>query len=195
MKVIPEPSLTGGQSRGFTLVELLVSMVIVMIILAGLYSNVLMQSRVQANQASTVDSVEDLRLASQIMAPQLRLSANLCWDNANNRLIYQPLGATAMTAAACTAGTLNYDWGAFQFSSGTLCWDVPNKWAASPNGLNYGCQQVLRGLNTATGFQVAPTSNTSLTVMRSLKLVSQYQSVDRQNKDLEIDFDVLPRNN
>jgi hypothetical protein len=178
-----------------------VSMVIVMIILAGLYSNVLMQSRVQASQASTVDAVEDLRLASQIMAPQLRLAANLCWDNANSRLIYQPLGATAMTAAACTAGTLNYDWGAFQFSSGssttggTLCWDVPNKWAPSPNGLNYGCQQVLRGLNTATGFQVAPTSNANLMAMRTLSLVSQYQSVDRQNKDLEIDFDVLPRNN
>jgi hypothetical protein len=31
--------------------------------------------------------------------------------------------------------------------------------------------------------------------MRTLTLVSQYKTVDRQNKDLQISFDVLPRNN
>ncbi|HXH64779.1 MAG TPA: prepilin-type N-terminal cleavage/methylation domain-containing protein [Mariprofundaceae bacterium] len=187
-----ESSPAAASSRGFTLVELLVSMVIVMIILAGLYSNVLMQSRVQASQASTVDAVEDLRISSQIMAGQLRLATNICWDSGNNRLVYQPLGAS-VTLTAATCGTLDPSWGAFQFSSGTsatggtVCWDRPV--------VGGGCQEMLRGLDTATGFSVTPTSNASLTAMRTLTLVSQYKSVDRTNRDLQISFDVLPRNN
>jgi prepilin-type N-terminal cleavage/methylation domain-containing protein len=188
--------MAAERSRGFTLIELLVSMVIVMIILAGLYSNVLMQSRVQASQASTVDAVEDLRIASQIMGSQLRLATSICWDSGNSRLVYQPLGApVTLTAANC--GTLDSSWGAFQFSSGTtatggkLCWDVPNKWSTS----GVGCQEVLRGLNQATGFSASPTSNSNLAAMRTLTLVSQYKSVDRTNRDLQISFDVLPRNN
>lgn len=192
MKTMREAVQETVQSRGFTLVELLVSMVIVMIILAGLYSNVLMQSRVQASQASTVDSVEDLRIASQIMATQLRLASNICWDSGNSRLVYQPLGA-AVTLTASNCGTLDTSWGAFQFSSGTtatggtVCWDRPN--------VGGGCQEVLRGLDSATGFSVSPTSNASLTAIRTLNLVSQYKSVDRTNRDLEITFNVLPRNN
>jgi type II secretory pathway pseudopilin PulG len=194
------------RSMGFTLIELLVSMVVVMVILAGLYSNFLMQSRVQASQSSTVDAVEDLRLTSQIMATQLRLASFICWDATNKRLVYQPLGTqVALTKAACETPPYTIDpaWGAFQYSSGTaatggtLCWDQPGKWAAAPNGLGYGCQQVLRGLNQTTGFSVSPTSNTSpdLTVLRTLSLTSQYQNIDRQNKDLTVTFDALPRNN
>ncbi len=175
---------------GFTLIELMVSLVVAMVILAGLYSNFIMQSRVQASQSSTVESVEDLRLAAQIMGTQLRMAANICWDNTNG-LVYQPLGAVAMTGCS---GAMDASWGAFQFRSatstgGSICWDRPNHWANS----GVGCQEVLRGLDPATGFQ-ATTSNADLGALRTITLVSQYQNTDRQNKTLSISFDVLPRN-
>jgi|GEM_PF-5312781 len=181
-----------SRSQGFTLVELLVTMAIAMVILAGLYSNFLMQSRVQASQATTVDALEDLRLASQIMASQLRLASNICWYAPNNALIYQPLGATAMDATACTNGTVSGDWGYFQFKTGTpstggtICWDRPNTGGS--------CSQMLQGLDSSTGLQVSPTANTNLAALRSLTLVSQYKSVDRQSRTLQIGFDVQPRN-
>ena len=175
-----------ASQAGFTLIELMVSLVVAMVILAGLYSNFIMQSRVQASQSSTVEAVEDLRLAAQVMSTQLRMASNVCWD-ATNGLVYQPLGAVTMTACS---GTLDPSWGAFQFSSsastgGTVCWDVPN------NG--QGCQELLRGLDPTTGFQVT-TSNADLGALRTITLVSRYQNVDRQDKDLSISFDVLPRN-
>lgn len=185
---------SAAPSQGFTLVELLVTMAIAMVILAGLYSNFLLQSRVQARQASTVDALEDLRLASQIMSTQLRLASNICWDATNKRIIYQPLGATVMTSAACNAGTVDLSWGTFQFKSGTaatggtLCWDRPNT-------ANTNCDQMMQGLNSSSGFQVSPTSNSNLQALRSLTLKGQYKSVDRQSKDLQIGFDVQPRNN
>lgn len=187
---LTEPS--AALTQGFTLVELLVTMAIAMVILAGLYSNFLLQSRVQARQSSTVNALEDLRLASQIMGTQLRLASNICWDATNNRIIYQPLGATVMTA--CTSGSIPSDWGYFQFKTGTtatggtLWWQRPN--TASP-------AQMMQGLNSTVGygFQVQPTSNTNLAALRSVTLVSQYKSVDRQSRDLQIGFDVQPRNN
>ena len=67
-----------ASQQGFTLVELMVSLVVAMVILAGLYSNFIMQSRVQASQSSTVESVEDLRLAAQVMETPLRTAVNIC---------------------------------------------------------------------------------------------------------------------
>lgn len=175
-----------ASEAGFTMIELMVSLVVVAVILGGLYGNFVMQSRVQASQASAGESAEDLRLASQIMSAQLKLAANICWD-ATNGLVYQPLGAPAMTACA---GSLDPHWGAFSFSSsgstgGRLWWLVPG---------NASKQEVLRGLDSNTGFTVSPQSDTDLGVLRSITLVSQYQDADRQNRGLSVRFDVLPRN-
>ena len=174
---------------GFTLIELMVSLVVAMVILAGLYSNFIMQSRVQASQSSTVEAVEDLRLAAQIMGTQLRMATNICWD-ATNGLVYQPLGAVTMTGCA----TLDPSWGAFSFDSsastgGRLWWRLPNPGASAPSNR----QEVLRGLDPTNGFQ-ATTSNADLGALRTITLVSRYQNADRQDKNLSISFDVLPRN-
>lgn len=178
-----------SRAEGFTLIELLVTMVIALVILAGLYSNFIMQSRVQASQASTVDAVEDLRLASHIMADQLRLASNLCWDATNSRLVYQPLGAATM--ASCT--TLDPSWGAFSFDSsastgGRLWWIQPNPGAASPSPK----QEMLRGLDPTNGFSV--TGGGVSNALRTVTLISQYKNIDRQNKNLQLRFDVKPRN-
>jgi len=184
--MMTRPSST---QAGFTLIELMVSLVVAMVILAGLYSNFIMQSRVQASQSSTVESVEDLRLAAQVMEAPLRTAVNVCWD-ATNGLVYQPLGST-VTMTGCS-GTVDISWGAFRFSNsastgGKVCWDRPN------NG--QGCQELLRGLDPTNGFTVSPGSPVAnLGVLRTITLVSQYQNADRQNKTLSISFDVLPRN-
>ena len=178
-----------ASQAGFTLIELMVSLVVAMVILAGLYSNFIMQSRVQASQSSTVEAIEDLRLAAQIMGTQLRMAASICWD-ATNGLVYQPLGAVVMTGCA----TIDPSWGAFSFDSSTstggrLWWRRPNPGASAPSAR----QEVLRGLDPTNGFQVT-TANTDLGALRTITLISRYQNADRQDKSLSISFDVLPRN-
>lgn len=180
MRLCKQQIPDAAEPTGFTLVELLVSMVVAMVILAGLYSNFFMQSRVQSSQSSTVDALEDLRLASQIMTGQLRMAANICWDSANQILYYQPLGAATMTGCA----TGDPSWGAFRFGSpvaGAITW-------YNPVTSGSGYQQLISGLDTSTGMQVAVSAP-----LYTVTLVSQYQDVQRNAKTLQLSFNVMPR--
>lgn len=170
-------------TQGFSLVELLVTLVISMVILAGLYSNFILQSRVQSSQSTSVDALEDLRLASHIMAGQLRLAANICTDPTNG-LVYQPLGAITPMTSSCS-GALPQDWGAFSFSSSppSVMWKQP--------GTNAPVQ-LLKGLDSTNGFLFTPTGVGN--ALRTVTLTSLYQGIDQQNRTVQIKFNVLPRN-
>jgi len=190
MSRLPEKSQV--VQHGFTLIELMIAMVISLLLLAGLYSNFIMQSRVQNAQSEVVETTEDLRIAAQIMQSELRMAEEICWDAGNSRLIYKPLGS-AVALGACNA--VNVANGAFDFRpvDGThptpyVCWDQPNNAT--------GCQELLRDLKAATGLQVAPTTNTAadLVGIRSITLTSTYTNHLRQSKDWGISFDAWPRN-
>ena len=172
------------RERGFTLIELMVSMVIALVLLAGLYGNFIMQSRVQNAQAEVVEAAEDLRIAAQIMQSELRMARDICWDSTNKALVYRPLGTVDLNV--CDSTTLaSSTHGFFRDNGGAVCWKKPN---------NANCQELVRNLNTLTGLQVSPTGNGDLGVTRTIKLTSVYKNHKKQDKDWEVSFDALPRN-
>ena len=178
--------------QGFTLVELLIALVISLVLLAGLYSNFIMQSRVQRAQSRLGDAAEDLRIASQVMQNELRLAKAICWDATNTRLIYQPADSSAGLGTCSSVNAAN---GAFDFKAADathptayICWDRPND--AS------GCQELVRGLKAGTGLQVSPTGNSAaeLVGLRSITLTSAYKNHQGAKRDWIVQFEVLPRN-
>jgi len=178
------------QERGFTLIELMVSVVIAMVMMAGLYGVFLMQSRVQNAQSEAVESSEDLRIAAQIMQGELRLAREICWDSTNTRVIYRPLPSTVSVGACTSVDAAN---GSFELRAADsthptpyMCWDRPNDGG--------GCAELVRNLNAATGLQVTPTSNADVTVTRHIDLVSAYKDYEKKSMDWNVNFDVWPRN-
>jgi len=177
---------------GFTLVELLIALVISLVLLAGLYSNFIMQSRVQKAQSSVVARAEDLRIAAQVMQNEMRLAQAICWDATNKRLIYQPADSATALGACTAVAAAN---GAFAFRAADaahpspyICWDMPNNAG--------GCQELVRGLKSNTGLQVSPTTNSAADLVgrRSVTLTAVYVNAQQVQKDWSIRFDVLPRN-
>jgi len=178
-------------SRGFTLIEIMVAMVIALFLLAGLVTTMVSQQKTATMVSGRTDRLSDLFLASQIMQTALRDAQAMCWDGTNKRLVYQPLDSTAAVTAPCTA-TVNPKNGFFRFNAATavqsaaVCWDRPN--------LGDGCQELLRDLKDVTGLQVSPVSNTNLKVLRKIILTALATNRDRIDRDVFMEFNVWPRN-
>jgi len=147
--------------RGFTLIELMVSMVMSLIILAGIISVFISDSRTHLAVVSKAELLADVGLASSIIKSELRQSQNICWLPASKILVYQPLDSTTVvSAAACAvppAGVASQN-GAFKLvaagaggcstsSTPCVCWDRPNQGG--------GCQEMLRNVLPLTGLDAS----------------------------------------
>lgn len=118
--------------RGFTLIELMISMVIALVLLAGVTGIFISQNRAANMVMDKTDRLSDLFLASQIMQTALRDAQAICWDGVNNRIVYQPLDSnTVAVTDPCTAA-VDVQNGFFRFDAATatqtaqICWDRPN---------------------------------------------------------------------
>jgi len=170
--------------RGFTLIELMVSMVMGLVLLAGISMMFVSNSRVAGAQSNRSERLNDLYLASQIMQTELRGSSGICWDGGNSQLIYRPLDSSVPLGGCSTVDSQN---GSFRFSGGSICWDKPND--------SNGCQELIRNLvSSPPGLQVSPSGNTNLSAVRKVVMTGQYTGYDQQKKTLNLAFDVWPRN-
>ncbi|MBL1353689.1 MAG: prepilin-type N-terminal cleavage/methylation domain-containing protein [Zetaproteobacteria bacterium] len=176
-------------NRGFTLMELLIGLVIGMIILAGMSSVFITQTRTSTMLSDKTAGMGDLYLASQMMQSELRGSKTICWNAATSSLVYQPFDSPIALTAACLAPTAATN-GSFEFRpiSGTkptpyICWNRPND--------GTGCQELLRNMLPVTGLAVTSTVNTT---MRTIVLTSQYRGQDGSAKPLSLEFKIWPRN-
>jgi len=180
-----------GDSRGFTLIELMISMAIALVLLAGVVGIFISQNRAAAMVMDKTDRLSDMFLASQIMQTALRDAQVICWDGANNRIVYQPLDSTVAVTNPCTAAGDAQN-GFFRFDAATaaqtaqICWDRPN--------LGGGCQELIRDLKDATGLQIVPIANTNLKGLRQIILTARAQNLDRIDRDVFLEFRVWPRN-
>lgn len=187
-------------NRGFTLMELLIGLVIGMIILAGMSSVFIAQTRTSTMLSDKTAGMGDLYLASQMMQSELRGSKAICWNVGASRLVYQPFDSPIALTAACLAPTdpvppvipFNPN-GSFEFRpiSATkptpyICWNRPNDASR--------CQELLRNVLPVTGLAVTPTVNTNMLVMRTIVLTSQYRGQDGSAKPLSLEFKIWPRN-
>jgi prepilin-type N-terminal cleavage/methylation domain-containing protein len=175
-----------SQEHGFTLIELIISMAIGVILLAGISMMFVSDGNMATAQSNRSERFNDLYLASQIMQSELRQSSAICWDSTNNRIIYQPLDSSTSLGSCDTVNSHN---GSFEFqaSNSDICWDKPD------NGS--GCQELIRNLSTTPqGLQVSPTSNADLSTVRTVTLTSLYVNAQKQDQTVDLAFHVWPRN-
>jgi len=176
--------------KGFTLVEILITLAIGMIILAGMSAVFVSQTRVASMMNGKTAALGDLFLASQIMQSELRSAKSTCWNAANSKLLYQPLDSTVPLVAACNV--LDAMNGSFEVrttggAGNRICWDRPN------DATN--CQELLRDL-MAPILTVTPTGNTTseMTGLRHIVVNAAYSDADRNVRGLGISFKIWPRN-
>ncbi|MES0371426.1 MAG: prepilin-type N-terminal cleavage/methylation domain-containing protein [Mariprofundaceae bacterium] len=163
-----------NKQNGFTLIELLIALVIGMILMAGLYSNFILQSQVQKNQASKSVTAEDLQIAAQIMQRELRMAQTITL--AGTRLQYTDVDGNS--------GSFWYNHGA-PLINGTICWDQP-----PGNGACVTAEEMIRGLDTATGMTV-----TTVGSVFTITLTGTYIDMrDKQDTTFDLVFSVARRN-
>ena len=182
--------------RGFTLIELMVSMVMSLIILAGIVSVFISDSRTHLTVVSKAELLGDVGLASSIIKSELRQSQNVCWLPVSKILVYQPLDSTTViSAGTCTvpAGATSQN-GAFKLiaagaggcstsSTPCICWDQPNKGG--------GCQEMLRNILPLTGLAV---SQGALNKVWSVTLTGTYMNQSHNLTSAKSIFKVWARN-
>jgi len=178
---------TDQDARGFTLIEMLVSMTMGLLILAGLTSMFVSMNDASRAVSSRSDRMGDLYLASHIMQAELRESKALCWDTSKNQIIYQPLDSSiALDTAACN--TVDSTHGSFKIMpvktghpTPYICWDRPGK--------GDGCQELIRDMS-ASGLVASQSTN----LIWTITLTSSYLNENKANKTLSLRFKTWKRN-
>jgi len=119
-----------ANQHGFTMMEMIISMAIGLVLMGGIYSNFILQSKVQNFQSSLTDVTQDLTLVSQVMFQELK-SARA------GSLVYTP-GVPAVLAYVDKDGSP----GEFRYQSlrpDEVCWVRPTF---------VRCEEVIRDLST-----------------------------------------------
>jgi prepilin-type N-terminal cleavage/methylation domain-containing protein len=190
---------TDQDARGFTLIEMLVSMTMGLLILAGLTSMFVSMNDASRAVSSRSDRMGDLYLASHIMQAELRESKNLCWDAAKNRIIYEPLDSSNPLIIK-TCNTVNPTNGSFEFRPAKtgkptpyICWDRPNK--------GDGCQELIRDMSAPNPSNPSTPPNPlgliatqSANLIWTITLTSSYLNENKANKTLSLRFKTWKRN-
>ncbi|MDX8377659.1 MAG: type II secretion system protein [Mariprofundales bacterium] len=181
--------------RGFTMLEMLVSVAIGLILLAGMTANFVAQSNINSMQSETTERLEDLHLASQIMQREMAFSQRaLLTDQYTTAtsivLQYSPYSAptnTCNNASYRTYGQFIYktlNTGSTTGRMEAIYWWRP------------GCsdkQELIRDLESTleTGMVLAIHP---ITGMVQVTLNSSYLNSNKQEKILTSTFKIWPRN-
>jgi len=179
--------------NGFTLIELMIAMVVSLLLMAGLYSNFIMQSRVQNAQSEVVETTEDLRIAAQIIQSELRM-AQLISATGTGQIDYTPLDTPP--TIVCGTGTFETI-GHFQYRHATGTSGTANNsvYWKSPGTCLY--QEMVRNLREP-GTPLPPASNTGFYVVAgnpfAVSMTSSYQDHLHQLKYWTLSFEASPRN-
>jgi len=181
--------------KGFTLVEVLVTMAIGMVILAGMTSVFVSQTGTANMLNNKTEAMGDLFLASQIIPSELRGSKGVCWDTSNQnakKLIYQPIDSndSLIVCSGPTANNGSFEYRTTGVDGPRVCWDRPLDGG--------GCQELIRDLcgsgTCATPGMDAVAPVDPLTDTWRVILSSKYTGADKQTKNLDLAFKVWPRN-
>ncbi|RMH50519.1 MAG: prepilin-type N-terminal cleavage/methylation domain-containing protein [Zetaproteobacteria bacterium] len=171
-------------AAGFTLVELLASMVIGLVVIAGVVGLFVSQSKVNSEERSRLEMIADLQLAGQIIRSELRLAKDV-YTHCSGKVFYQPMDSTS-DFPPVDCNTLQADNGWFKLgcssTSGCICWDRPNE--------SDGCQELIRNIDPTIGLQAQSDGYGSY----QIDLYGSYTDRDRQSHLLTTRITVWPRN-
>jgi len=209
--------------QGFTLIEMLISMAMGLILIAGLTSIFIADSNTSRAISSRSERMGDLFLASHLMQEALRESKSAPFTttttptttpsiltNLNERSVSLPANYpsdaafTALPYWDATSKTLTYqdlegNVGIFQYqrtSNDRIYWLRPLSAGFSGSST---FQELMRDLDTSIGLKVYdPATNNPVTTaigggMR-IDLTSAYTNENKQGKTLSLSFTIWPRN-
>ncbi len=166
-----QPGPTSGQ-RGFTLIELMVAMVIGLVLMAGIYSNFIMQSSVQSMQSDVTERMGDLYLASHIMQGELRVASSIDISTANQIKYTDLEGLDGFFIYAPSATP----------SLSKITWDSPTAGG--------GNQELIRNMDATSGLvRSGPVGG-----VYTITLKSTYLDKNHDAQTLELSFKIWPRN-
>jgi len=158
-----------SDSRGFTLIELMISMAMGLIILLGMMLMFTSNTKVSNSMASRTERLGDLYLVSQIMQSELR--------NAQAGTISWTSNVLSYTTQDGESAQLEYQ----RTSNDRLYWQ-------RPGFANF--EEVVRELDTTSGMTVSGSASGVWTVT----LKSAYLDEDQDVKNLELSFKAWARN-
>jgi len=205
-----------SREKGFTLIEMLISMAMGLAIIAGLTSIFIADSQTSRAISSRTERMADLFLASHLMQEALRESQSLPDPNMSIRTNLTNRGVTAppsypsdatftalpywdVSSKTLTYQDLEGNVGIFQYqrtSNDRIYWLRPLAVGASGSST---FQELMRNLDTTNGMRVYnPTTNNVVTTaigggMR-VDLTSAYKNENKQAKTLSLSLLAWPRN-
>lgn len=186
--------------KGFTLIELMISMGMGLVIIAGITMMFLSYSRSSNAVSSRTERMGDLYLASQIMMADLRSAAKLTGtvprpSDLSTRGVSLPSGYPSSFTSGlpywhASTKTFTYqdqdgNTGIFQYqrtSNDRIYWLRPD-----PTVSNF--QELIRDLDTSSGMTASFAAE-----VWTLTLNASYEDEERKSKDLTISFKTWPRN-
>ena len=179
----------------------MVTMVIALVILAGMSSLFISQTKTAQVLSQKSEVMNDLFLASQIMQHELRGAKAICWQNSGKRIRYQPLSSPNDTPAevvvnkltsACTKNSSEN--GFFQMKNKDNTGGHPSPYIFWREVGKANSQELIRNMTYPSGMTISPQVVTDLQTVRTITLTSQYLGRDNTKKDLSLSFKVWPRN-
>jgi len=203
------------REQGFTLIEMLISMAMGLVLIAGISSIFIADSNIARVMSSRSERMGDLFLASHLMQEALRESQSApdatmpISTNLSNRGVTAPPSYpndatfTALPYWDATSNTLTYqdlegNVGIFQYkrtSNDRIYWLRPL--AAGASGSS-SFQELMRDLDTANGMKVYdPLTNLAATALGGgmrVDLTSAYTNENKLSRTLSLSFMSWPRN-
>ena len=177
--------------RGFTLVEVMVTMAIALIIMAGMAGLFVSQTRTAQVLNNKSEVLNDLFLASQIMQFELRGAKAICWDKTKKLIRYQPLSSNDNLDTGC-AKVDKVAHGYFQRKNKSKTHTTPYIFW-NRIGKNKS-EELIRGMKKSAAITISPEVNSSVNEERTITLTAQYVDKEKNMRDLSLSFKVWPRN-
>ncbi len=204
-----------GREQGFTLIEMLISLAMGLVLIAGIASIFISDSNISRTLSSRSEDMGDLFLVSHLMQAALRGSQSVpdvnmtIRTNLANRGVTPPPNYpadatfTALPFWHAASNTLTYqdlegNVGIFQYrrtSNDRIYWLRPLPVGASGSST---FQELMRGLDTANGMKIYdPATNLVATTLGGgmrVDLTSAYTNESKQGRTMSLSFLVWPRN-
>jgi len=173
-----------SKEQGFTLIEMMITMGIALVMMAGMTSVFVSQTRTATMLKNKTEAMGDLFLASQIMQGELRSSKKICWSSTANAqsLVYLPIDSTTPMVSCDPKKYKSFQ---YRKNTGALCWNQLD---------GKGCQELIRGLPLVGGMKVKVVSAPPLPDVYEVTLTSQMRGQNNQISLLPLTFKVWARN-
>lgn len=181
MKVNPRYDV---DEAGFTLIELMITTVIGMVVLAGVSSMFVSNTRLATSLADRTERLGDLYISSHIMQAALRnaqASQTVITQGPPLKLAYTPVDSICV-------GYFEYKAAASPRTDYIIRWHRPEKLDGTCN--NGNPQELIRNLPASNGMAVVDDG----TGLLSIDLSSNYENPSQETKTVSLSFKVWSRN-